>query len=59
MYRVVECFPEFTLNDSDDPAWLFGCTAVVRTVTFISSAVLLWWWTIFLEDLPGLIRTAS
>lgn len=50
MYRVIECFPEFFLDDGDYTTWLFGCATVIGTMFDVRFAM----YYIFV-DLPGLL----
>lgn len=51
MYRVIECFPEFLLDNSDHTPWLLGCATVIGTVLVVRFAM----YYVFV-DLPGLVR---
>lgn len=54
-YRVVESFPEFSLNDGDDAAWLLGGAAVISTIIGVRSVIRCSSWVYAsLLDLPGL-----
>lgn len=52
MYRVIECFPEFLLDNGDYTTWLFGCATVIGTALVVRFAM----YEFFFADLPGLAR---